>query len=142
MYTTPYWDTEFEISSLDLQAKNFAPKINEVEVYVGVKNQNIFFLNIVMTRILRGENFLEFFYEQDSKFPQEKKKDSSSWDLTLSYSFISKNLKNFASKNDIKGRPEDFRKFLACEKNSARYTFFEDRQKKNLKFGLTRSFKI
>ena len=25
---------------------------------------------------------------------------------------------------------EDFRKFLACEKNSARYTFFEDRQKK------------
>ena len=37
---------------------------------------------------------------------------------------------------------EDFRKFLACEKNSARYTFFEDRQKKNLKFGLTRSFKI
>ena len=36
---------------------------------------------------------------------------------------------------------EDFRKFLACEKNSARYTFFEDRQK-NLKFGLTRSFKI
>ena len=56
-----------------LQAKNFAPKINQVEVYVtGVKNQNIFFLNIVMTCILRGENFLEFFYEQDSKFPQEK----------------------------------------------------------------------
>ena len=26
---------------------------------------------------------------------------------------------------------EDFRKFLACEKNFARYTFFEDRQKKS-----------